>query len=187
MGNQKNSTGLRVFDDVYSFPQDSQDLADDIYDAYNVRVGTSAERQSLPAAQQKPSMLWVETDGERRVMRTDGAGAWTDILGGEVIPLTTFSVGWSATTSYAPYMVAEGNKRTIWGATTRGAGGLLGAMLTVPVGHRPSANTFLSGGTTSGGTAFNTGIQPSGNIWVPYGGGSSAGEAYPLTGSWRVA
>jgi hypothetical protein len=71
MGNEKQSSGRRVFNDVYSFPQDSQDLADDIHEFANVRVGTSAERQSLPAAQRRVGLLWVETD-RGLLLRWDG-------------------------------------------------------------------------------------------------------------------
>lgn len=62
MGNQKQANGRRVFDDVYSFPQDSQDLADDIYLFGNLRVGTSQQRQQLAPALAKAGMLWSETD-----------------------------------------------------------------------------------------------------------------------------
>lgn len=76
MGNTKNTYGKPVFDDVYSFPQDTQDAVDFADEFANVRVGTSAERQSLPSGKQRPGMLWSETD-TGMVYRSDGAGAWT--------------------------------------------------------------------------------------------------------------
>lgn len=185
MGYTLDAFGKPVFDDVYSFPADSQANADFAAGFANVRIGTGAERQALPVSKQHPGMLWVETD-TKDILRTDGAGAWSNILGGEIVNLTSFSANWSATSGYAPYMLVEGNKRTIFGAATRGGGGSTASILTVPSGHRPTANAFLSGSATSAGVTFVPGIQPSGVIWIPYGGGSSAG-AYPLAGSWLVA
>lgn len=74
MGNSKDSTGRRVFDDVYSFPQDSQDLADDIFTANNFRVGTSAQRQELPSSQRRVGMSWQETDTDIRYVDTASSG-----------------------------------------------------------------------------------------------------------------
>lgn len=75
MGNTVQPNGRRVFNDAISHPQDSQDLADDIYELGNARVGTSAERQAFPSGQTKNGMLWSESD-TGLVYRTDGAGAW---------------------------------------------------------------------------------------------------------------
>lgn len=84
MGNTKNSAGKRVFNDVYSFPQDSQDLADDIFDFANARSGTSAARQGLPGAQRRVGMLWEETDTGDVWLDTAASGwipIFTDIFG----------------------------------------------------------------------------------------------------------
>jgi hypothetical protein len=62
MGNDRNAAGKRVFNDIYSFPQDSQDLADDVYDAHNVRRGPSSERATYPTARLREGLIWVETD-----------------------------------------------------------------------------------------------------------------------------
>lgn len=75
MGNAKNAFGKPVFDDVYTFPQDSQAAVDFADEFANVRVGTSAERQALPVGKQRPGMLFSE-GGTGLVYRTDGAGAW---------------------------------------------------------------------------------------------------------------
>lgn len=72
MGNVRNSAGKRIFDDIYSFPQDSQDLADDIWAADNVRIGTAAERGAVPAGYLRDGMLWVETDTGRIIKRLSG-------------------------------------------------------------------------------------------------------------------
>ena len=169
MGNTKNSAGLRVFDDVYTFPQDSQDLADDLYESYNVRVGTSAARQALPVARQKPSMLWVETDGDKRIMRTDGAGAWTDGSG------------------YEPFMLVQGKRRTLVGAATRGAGGLLGNILTVPTGHRPSTARFLGAHVNGASQYYELLLTAAGTLLIPSGYGSaSVVGLYPIGCSWEI-
>lgn len=73
MGNAKNSSGLRVFDDVYSFPQDSQDLADDIWAAYTSLVGTAAQRAALIPGHLRSGMEFRETD-TGYTYRHDGAG-----------------------------------------------------------------------------------------------------------------
>lgn len=185
MGNTKNAYGKPVYDDVYSEPQDSQDGVDFANEFANVRVGSSSDRQSLAVGKQRAGMLWVETDGEKRIMRTDGAGAWTDVLGGTVVPLSAFSPNWSQTPGYTSFLVAKGKTRFLYGAANRGAGGLLTSLLTIPVDHRPGANLFLPGNVTGGGVAYALGVQSNGIIWVPYGGGSATGT-YPLAGQWEV-
>ncbi|MCK2024069.1 hypothetical protein KZC52_14110 [Microbacterium sp. kSW2-24] len=82
MGNSKNpTTGKRVFNDVYSFPQDSQDLADDIHDAWNVRRGPASARTTFPEGQLREGLIWVETD-TRISYRWFSATGWqpTDAL-----------------------------------------------------------------------------------------------------------
>lgn len=187
MGNTKNSAGKRVFDDVYTFPQDSQDLADDLYEANNVRVGTSAARQALPVAQQKPSMLWVETDGDKRIMRTDGAGAWTDVLSSTVVSVAGFSTGWTAGSGYEPFMLVQGKRRTLVGAATRGAGGSLGNILTVPTGHRPSTARFLGAHVNGASQYYELLLTAAGTLQIPSGYGSaSVVGLYPIGCSWEI-
>lgn len=79
MANTKNTAGKRVFDDVYSFPQDSQDLADDIFANANVRTGTSSARTTVPAAQLREGLLWVETD-TRLTYQYFATGGWRPYL-----------------------------------------------------------------------------------------------------------
>ncbi len=84
MGNTKNSAGKRVFNDVYSFPQDSQDLADDIDEYSNARRGTSAQRQALTASLRRVGMLWEETDTGDVWLDTAASGwipIYADIFG----------------------------------------------------------------------------------------------------------
>lgn len=87
MGNTKNPDGRRIFDDNYSFPQDTQDLADDIYESWNTHAGTSAERQAFPIAQRKPGMLWAESDTGSiyRVLDTPGR-EWRLVIEEELRP-----------------------------------------------------------------------------------------------------
>lgn len=77
MTNQVQPNGRRVFDDIYSFPQDSQDLADDMHARDYFRGGTSAERQSLPTSQHRAGMLWSESD-TGLLYRSTGSG-WGSI------------------------------------------------------------------------------------------------------------
>lgn len=114
----------------------------------------------------------------------DGSG-WVPLNGGTVVPLTAFSANWSGTSGFTPYLVARGTTRTLYGAVSRGAGGALASMLTVPSGHRPAQATFLPGNVTDGGAAYALQVLTSGVLRVPYGGGSAAG-AYPLAGTWET-
>lgn len=62
MGYTRNGYGKPDYDDTYSFPQDSQAAVDFADEFANVRRGTSAERQSAPAAKRRIGSLWIETD-----------------------------------------------------------------------------------------------------------------------------
>ena len=79
MGSNKNPVGKRVFDDKYEFPQDTQALADDIWDAYVTRVGTSADRGLIPPGQLRDGIVFRETDTGYVYLRA--GGAW-QIVGG---------------------------------------------------------------------------------------------------------
>lgn len=187
MGNQVQPNGRRVFNDVISHPQDSQDLADDIFASWNVRVGTSAERQALPVAQQKPGMLWVETDGDKRIMRTDGASVWTDVLTSTVVAITSFATGWTAGAGYEPFMLVQGKRRTLVGAATRGAGGSLANILTVPTGHRPAGNRFLGAHVNGASQYYELLMTAAGTLQIPGGYGSaSVVGLYPIGCTWEV-
>lgn len=107
MGNAKNSSGKRVYDDVYSFPQDSQDLADDLWAAYTSLVGTAAQRAALTPGHLRAGMEFRETD-TKYTYRHDGTG-WvlqTTGLVGRVVRSGT------ATTFPATYTNISGN--TFW-------------------------------------------------------------------------
>lgn len=86
MGNTKNAYGKPVFDDIYSFPQDMQDLAD-FTDAFaNARSGTSSERQVLPVGKQRAGMLFIEKD-TGAIYQAVGDGSWRVI----VAPLVAYT------------------------------------------------------------------------------------------------
>lgn len=79
MGSSKNTAGKRVFDDVYNFPQDSQSLADDLWDAYVTRAGTSSDRGLIPPGQLRDGIVFRETDTGLIYLRH--AGDWS-LVGG---------------------------------------------------------------------------------------------------------
>ena len=98
MANTQDATGKRTFDDVYTFPSDSQDLADDIDLFANVRRGTAAERAALAPGLARNGLLFVETDTGRGWARI--AGAWVPFLGVQpeiaMVPGTTIVTTGSA-------------------------------------------------------------------------------------------
>ncbi|WP_449407991.1 hypothetical protein [Microbacterium maritypicum] len=97
MGNTKNTYGKPVFDDNYSFPQDSQDGADFTDEFANVRRLSSSDRQALVAGKQRPGMLVSETD-KAALYRTDGASNWTPLVteGGRIFAIASGSVATAA-------------------------------------------------------------------------------------------
>lgn len=156
--------------------------------AYAGDVGNRIVRANLAGLNaygyKRQGLMGHALDTKREYVH-DGTG-FVPLDGGTVIDLTAFSANWSQQGGYTSFLIAKGNTRFLYGVAARGAGGLLSSILTVPVGHRPSAAVFLPGNVTSGGSAYALQIQSNGILWVPYGGGSSAG-AYPLAGSWEVA
>src|SRR5690606_24978174 len=86
MGNTKNAFGKPIFDDIYTFPQDSQDAVDFADEFANARRGTSAERQALPVGKQRDGMLWIESD-TGAVWQSAGSGAWRVV----VAPLVAYT------------------------------------------------------------------------------------------------
>lgn len=166
MGNTKNTEGKRIFDDVYSFPQDSQDLADDIYEIGNARVGSSAERQSFPPGRVKVGMLWSETDTGALYKRS--ASGWERIwedTGWQ--PLGGLATGWSVQGGdLAGYRVLSGVLYLRGRLDATAAATQLNILNTpLPVNARPYQDTPLMIGTTGGsGGSFVTLVQPSGQI-----------------------
>lgn len=169
MANTKNPYGKPVFDDTYSFPQDSQDAVDFTDEFANVRRGTSATRQSLPVAKQRPGMLFTESD-TGIIWRTDGAGAWRVVSSPDTGWISvTFENGWvnAATGEEVQYRRLNG----VVYLRGRAALGSTGAVFTLPEGFRPKG--FIralppSGvGTTNtpvtinpGSVVANSGAQP---------------------------
>lgn len=150
MANQVQPDGKRVFNDVYSFPQDSQDLADDLYEAYNLRVGTTVERDSLPVARQKPGMLWADSD-TGLLYRTDGASAW------EIVPnklgegdITASTALWDFEwPGYLPGKVTrEGGRIFMQGIMSNAqsvsvAGNQEYKVATIPIAYAPAATVYF--------------------------------------------
>lgn len=149
MGNTRNAFGKPVYDDFYSFPQDSQDAVDFADEFANIRAGTSAERQALPAAKQRPGMLWSETDtGE--LLRTDGASRWTRIGDSGWIPLTPTTPGWTAVSGHAPRGRLLNGVVYLEGALQRNTGGALTNLATIPTALRHlGAKTVFIGTSTA--------------------------------------
>ncbi|MGW9268319.1 hypothetical protein [Microbacterium sp. NPDC055599] len=116
----------------------------------------------------------------------DGTG-WVLAGGSTTIPITSFSTGWSALAGYEPYLLVQGKRRTLVGAASRNAGGVLSSILTIPVGHRPARNMFL-GAHSNGATQFyELLLTPAGTLQVPggYGTASSLG-AHPIGATWEL-
>jgi len=191
MGNTIQPDGKRVFDDVYSLPQDMQDLADDAHEAHNLRVGTSAERQAFPAAKQRAGMLWSESD-TGRIYRTDGAGGWKSIDDTGWVNVDTFGSGWSAVAGHTPRVRRFGNRVMIAGAVSRTAtSGALADILTIPTGfeYTGSLNFFINTVVTSSGQAaqlyFSSAASTKLAIAATYVTATiGSGVVLPLTGFW---
>lgn len=151
MGNQKNTAGKRVFDDVYSFPQDSQDLADDLWDVSLRRSGTSSERQSFPPGQIRAGLEWYETDTGATYVYT--GTSWLLLNRTWERPWTTVTAATGWTAGSAPTNRAEvslqGGTAFFRGALFGGTGGTTAA--TLPEWARPTRTimkaTFGSGGS----------------------------------------
>lgn len=130
MGNTKNAYGKPVYDDIYSFPQDSQDNADFTDEFANIRTGTSVERQNLVAGKQRPGMLFSEEDtGD--LYRTDGAGGWS-LIGDTGWVALILSTGWTGVSGHAPRGRRINGVIHLEGAVLRGAGGSLTNIATLP-------------------------------------------------------
>lgn len=132
MGNTKNTAGKRIYDNVYSFPQDSQDLADDIYDFSNARAGTSTARQSLPAAQRKPGMLWIETDAGE-IYKVVGSNWESMELESTPWMNLTLSTGWDPISGHTPRARLLHGVVYVEGAVERKTGGLLTSIASIPL------------------------------------------------------
>lgn len=148
MGNTKNAYGKPVFDDVYTFPTDSQDNADFTDEFANIRTGTSSERQTLIEGKQRPGMLFSETDtGD--LYRTDGAGGWS-LIGDTGWVSLTLSTGWTGVSGHAPRGRRINGVVHLEGAVLRGGGGALGNIATLPALLQiASTKTTFAGATVA--------------------------------------
>lgn len=179
------TTGRPIFDNG-----DAPDIKVDPGAAatYAEEVGNRIVKANIAALEAYPyrraGLMGHALDTKKEYVHT-GTG-WVAFDGGTVINLDAFSANWSQTSGQTSFLVARGNRRFMHAVASRGAGGSLASILTVPAGHRPATNLFLAGNVTSGGSSYALQVQSNGIVWIPYGGGSSA-AAYPLVGSWEVA
>ncbi|QEA30385.1 hypothetical protein FGL91_18630 [Microbacterium sp. CBA3102] len=176
MGNTKDSFGKPVYDDLYSFPEDSQDAVDFAYEFAWIRGGTSEERQALPAGKQRNGMLWTETD-TGRLFRTNGAGSWTPID----------DTGWIAVTFQNSWVNAAAGEeceiRRIRGVVYmkgRPALGSAGAAFTLPVGWRPKSIIRALPPTGAGTTTTQVTINTGGTVVLVSGGQPYLGAIAPF-------
>lgn len=150
MGNTKNTAGKRVFNDVYSFPQDSQDLADDLFAAWNIRVGTAQERQDEPTAKLRNGLTWVETD-TRITRQWFTATGWIRFPFEQAWEALAPQTGWSANSgSGAPRITRDGDTVFYQGGLFGGAANSTAAVL--PAWARPSRDVRVLGLATNGET-----------------------------------
>lgn len=173
MGNTVQPNGRRVFNDAITHPQDSQDLADDIYEIGNVRVGSSAERQSFPTAQTKPGMMWSETDTGDVYQYL--AGAWVAWKVSRPWTALTASTGWTAegSASNRPEVSREGRTVSFRGRLYGGTAGTVAAV--VPDWARPTRNLrpLIADAATPAG-AVSIQIETNGNLRIwSYPGGAA--------------
>ena len=136
MGNTQDATGKRIFDDVYTFPQDLQDLAGDVHLFANTRVGTSSERGVLAPGLIRPGMLFSETDTGRLLVAL-ASGGWRAVHVPDTgnVPLGLAS-GWSSTAPAAAARV-KGGFTSLNGRLSATAGAST-VFATLPAGARPS-------------------------------------------------
>lgn len=79
MGSSKDSTGKRIFSDVFALPADLQSLGDDVWDAYVTRVGTASARGLIAPGELRDGIVFRETDTGLIYMRI--SGAWVCVGG----------------------------------------------------------------------------------------------------------
>ena len=191
MGNQVQADGRRVFDDVYTFPQDSQDLADDIYRNDNVRVGPASQRPLLPTARRRPGLLWVEEDtGD--IYRCDMELAWQLVIEPELRPATvsggTVDVfGGVVPTAGASMVRVNGvfsprfriYQVNFWLAMSTDTGGL--AVNLVADGTPHTASQYNSQRVVASGASLTTTTSTASGAWS----GSGVTGAH-LSGEWII-
>lgn len=188
MGNTLDGFGKPVYDDTFNLPEDLTAAVAFADHFANVRRGTSAERQATPPQKLREGMMWPESDTQKTFQWFSAVG-WRDMAAGRVIPITTFSTGWSATPGYVPYLLLKGNEVRMFGAASRGAGGALSSILTIPEELRPPGNVFLGAQVNSNGKAYDPIMTPGGLLTIAAGYHSVDGTlaAFPLGGSWERA
>jgi len=150
MANQIQPNGKRIFDDAYSFPQDSQDLADDIFAAWNVRVGTATARQGIPSEQLRDGLTWVETD-TRITRQYFTATGWIRLPFEQPWTALTAASGWTANTGLAsPRITRDGD--TVFYQGGLFGGGANTTATTIPDWARPTRTLRVGGLLAADGT-----------------------------------
>lgn len=148
MGNALDGYGKPVFDDTFNLPGDLTAAVEYADEFANVRVGTSAERQSLPAGKQRFGMLWVETDTSV-VYVTNGSSVWTRVAEPALpfMPLQ-LSSGWKANDfGYPPAFQVLQTETVLRGSVKRNTGDMSAGQIVsvLPVAARPSAVCYFLG------------------------------------------
>lgn len=169
MGNTKNAADKPVYDDTYTFPQDSQDAVDYAELFAFVRGGTSAERQALPVGKRRIGLLWTETD-TGGLYRVNASQNWAIVQ----LPdtgwqdLTPYSTGWTTEGTDTPqYRVLNGLLQFRGRIDATAGAGNLPFTNALPASARPSRDTPFLLGTTAGTAAtFSIGIGANGVITV---------------------
>ena len=168
----------------FAVPADIKAVYDHFGAAGFYSVSTIA---SLPGSGNWSGRILSVTEDES-VRRWDGSG-WDIIWQPQTtVTLTTFAANWAATAGYAPFMRVDGKKRTIFGAATRSAGGTRIGFITIPAGHRPAEDTFISPSVSGSGEYAAVVVKATGavELAVGYGAAPSPG-VFPLAGEWWVA
>jgi len=156
MANQIQPNGHRLFSDPFALPPDLQDLGDDIFAAYNVRVGTAAERQNLPNERLREGLTWVETD-TRVTRQWFTATGWIRLPFEQPWAALSPASGWSANTGAgAPRITRDGDTVIYQGGLFGGAANTTAT--TVPEWARPTRTIRVGGGFAADGTT-PTGVR----------------------------
>lgn len=162
MGYTLNAYGKPVFDDVYSFPGDSQANADFAHAFAWTSGGTTADRGALLPGQIRPGMLFTESDTGKILVALSGGG-WrvVDTPDTGWISLGALSAGWTEIIS-AKYRVKGGAVYFSGQLSSTGAGsGPFTGLL--PVGARPAiSHPFLA--MTTAASLRNGYVAPTGYI-----------------------
>ena len=168
----------------FAVPADIQAVYDHFGASGFYSVSTIA---GLPVTGNWAGRILSVTEDES-VRKWDGSG-WDIIWQPQTtVTLSTFGSFWAATSGYEPFLRIDGKRRQIFGAATRSSGGARAGFITIPVGHRPAANTFVGASISSVGEFAQLHLNTTGSLDLAtgYGAAPSPGT-FPLCGEWWVA